>query len=115
MFILDYLLLIFLNFALISIFKPFTVVFEHGIYIYISSVVISNFIIRQLLRFIKHPYVFLFKGIISSILLLIAMCTIPLFMKETLVTNYNSLFFISIFTLALKMLILPTLSKFIKG
>lgn len=114
-FLFDYLILAFLNFALISIFKPFTILFEYGVYIYISSVVISNFIIRQLLRFFKNPFIVLFRGIISSLLLLIAMCIIPLFMKETLITNYNSLFFISIFTIALKMLILPTFTKFIKG
>lgn len=115
MFVLEYLLLAFLNFSLISIFKPFTVIFEYGIYIYISSIVLSYFVIKFLLGLIKHPYMIFFGSIISSALLLIIMCIIPLFMKNTLITNYNSLFYISFFTIVLKMLILPTLSKIVRG
>lgn len=114
-FIIECLLVGLVSFALISIFKPFTIVSEYGVYIYVSSIIICQIIINLLLRLIKHPFIILFTGIISCLLLIIVMCIIPIFMKQMLITNFNNLFFIAIFTALLKAMILPTLSKFIRG
>ena len=113
--VLEGLLLGIVLFGLVCIFKPFRIINETGLYIFLGSVVVFQIILPLIIRLIEHPLMMIFSRLIVSVLMLAIIIIMGLVLSDFMFIDGSDLFALSIFTVIIKHLIMSTIRKLIRG